>query len=203
VLNAQAVEFAKQQGIAIYARATASPLPGADPSADGTVVRKHSPPTPGTVVGVASERDVLILNVHVPRASPASDAFQATDVLAFLDGHKVAGKQLHIAGDRLTLVVSRENLHEEGRVRDGLARFGSNVTLLDHLGAVSIVGAGINASFGNVRRGSEGLAAARIGADGIATSSFRTTWTIDRTRLDDAVRVLHKTFIEGEQPPVP
>src|SRR6202162_130242 len=38
VLNAQAVEFAKDRGIAIYARSTTSPLPGADPTADGTVV---------------------------------------------------------------------------------------------------------------------------------------------------------------------
>ncbi len=38
VLNAQAVEFAKDKGIAIYARASASALPGADPAADGTVV---------------------------------------------------------------------------------------------------------------------------------------------------------------------
>ena len=35
VLNAQAVEFAKEKGIAIYARATNGPLPGPDPSADG------------------------------------------------------------------------------------------------------------------------------------------------------------------------
>src|SRR6187431_802646 len=41
VLNAQAVEFAKEKGIAIYARATASALPGTDPSADGTVVRRN------------------------------------------------------------------------------------------------------------------------------------------------------------------
>src|SRR6266508_1364085 len=61
VLNAQAVEFAKDAGIAIYARATAAPLPGADPSADGTVVRKHAPRLPGTVVGVASENDVLLM----------------------------------------------------------------------------------------------------------------------------------------------
>src|SRR5512132_3873662 len=39
VLNAQAVEFAKEKGIAIYARTTRGPLPGVDPSADGTVVR--------------------------------------------------------------------------------------------------------------------------------------------------------------------
>src|SRR6187455_995573 len=61
VLNAQAVEFAKEKGIAIYARATASPLPGIDASVDGTVVRKSPPRMPGTVVGVASERDVIVL----------------------------------------------------------------------------------------------------------------------------------------------
>ena len=31
VLNAQAIEFAKEKGIAIYARATASPLAGKRP----------------------------------------------------------------------------------------------------------------------------------------------------------------------------
>src|SRR6201990_1020055 len=64
VLNAQAVEFAKERGIAIYARATASPLPGSDPSADGTVVRLHPPRMPGTVVGVATERDVLVITAE-------------------------------------------------------------------------------------------------------------------------------------------
>src|SRR5437667_1410459 len=62
VLNAQAVEFAKEKGIAIFARATASPLPGADPSEDGTVVRRDAVRPAGTVVGVASERDVLVLH---------------------------------------------------------------------------------------------------------------------------------------------
>src|SRR5215216_494795 len=59
VLNAQAVEFAKDKGIAIYARATTGPLPGLDPSVDGTVVRRHPPRMPGMVVGVASERDLV------------------------------------------------------------------------------------------------------------------------------------------------
>src|SRR5437762_5942903 len=65
VLNAQAVEFAKEKGIAIYARATSSPLPGADPSADGTVVRRFPPRLPGTVVGVASDKDVILLETEV------------------------------------------------------------------------------------------------------------------------------------------
>ena len=188
VLNAQAVEFAKEKGIAIFARATSSPLPGPDPSADGTVVRKDPPRQPGTVVGVASERDVLVLNMERERPG---------DVLALLDEHRVAGKQLHVSGDRLTLVVSRENLHAEAQVREALAaRFGGAVRITDALGAISVVGAGINASFANVRRGSDALTASGAPIDGIATSSFRITWMIERSRLDDAVRLLHRTFLE-------
>jgi len=193
VLNAQAVEFAKAQGITIYARATASALPGADPSADGTVVRKYAPRPPGTVVGVASEKDVLVLTC--PSDPRALLAFQ---VIELLDQHRVAGKQLHVADGQLTLVISRENLHEEARVRDALARrFGNAVLIADALGAVSVVGAGINASFENVRRGSQALSAANVEPlHGLATSSFRITWMLDRMRLDDAVRALHQTFIE-------
>jgi aspartate kinase len=192
VLNAQAVEFAKEKGIAIYARATASALPGADPAADGTVVRRHPPRMPGTVVGVASEKDVIVLD-----GDPQRVALRIEDVLALLDEHHVAGKQLHVSGDRLTLVVSRENLHEEPRVRAVLAaRFGEAVRIADTLGALSVVGAGINASFENLRRGSAALTARGIAIDGVATSSFRITWTIARARLDDAVRLMHATFIE-------
>ena len=201
VLNAQAVEFAKEKGIAIYARATRGPLPGADPSADGTVVRKHPPRMPGTVVGVASEKDVIVIHASADRSA---EAFALHDVLTVLDEHHVSGKQLHIAGDRLTLVVSRENLHEEARVRAALAaRFAGAVAVEDTLGAISVVGAGINASFDNLRRGSGALAAAGIAIEGIATSSFRITWTIDRTRLDEAVRLLHRLFIEAHPQPVP
>ena len=198
VLNAQAVEFAKEKGIAIYARATSGPLPGPDPSADGTVVRRFTPRMPGTVVGVASERDVLAIHT-VPGSAP-SDAL-AMPVLGFLDDHRVAGKQLHLLDGDLAVVVSRENLHEEARVRAAMAaRFGDRVRIADTLGALSVIGAGINASFDNLRRGSNALAAAGIDVSGISTSSFRITWMIDRSRLDDAVRLLHRTFIEKVEP---
>src|SRR5262249_10564165 len=169
VLNAQAVEFAKEKGIAIYARAAISPSPGADPSADGTVVRRFAPRMPGTVVGVASERDILLLETA---AQPSAAGPPGRDVLALLDAHGVAGKQLHASRDRLTLVISRENLHEEARFRDALtARYGDRVRLVDDLGAVSVVGAGINASFENVQRGMDALMSAQIAPRDLATSS--------------------------------
>jgi aspartate kinase len=194
VLNAQAVEFAKDRGIAIYARATAGPLPGRDPSSDGTVVRRSPPRLPGTVVGVASERDILMLESEAPSA----------DVLALLEERGVPGKQLHIFRDRTTVAISRENLHDEPRLRDGLsASLGGRARLVDGLAAVSVVGAGINATYANVRAGAAALTASGIEPAGTATSSFRITWMLPRERTDEAVRLLHQRFIEAQPLPVP
>ena len=194
VLNAQAVEFAKERGIAIYARATNGPLPGNDPSADGTVVRRNPPRLPGTVVGVASERDVLILD----------GSAQPLDLLSALDERHVAGKQLHTSADRTTLVVSRENLHDEENVRASLAaRFGNRVAFTDGLGAVSAIGAGINATYANVRAGITALNDAGIDHHGISTSSFRITWMVPDSHVDRAVRALHAHFITAPGPLLP
>jgi aspartate kinase len=196
VLNAQAVEFAKEKGIAIWARATASPLPGlsgTDPTSDGTVVRRHAPRMPGTVAGVASERDILVLQARG----------DAARLVALLDACSVSGKQLHVAAlggaaDGTTLVISRENLHNEDRLRRDLAAaFGDDARLVDGLGAVSVVGAGINATYDNVRRGSACLNDSGIATFGLATSSFRATWLVKRDQIDDAARALHATFIEA------
>jgi aspartate kinase len=195
VLNAQAVEFAKEKGIAIWARATASPLPlpGTDPTSDGTVVRRHAPRMPGTVAGVASEHDILVLQARG----------DATRLVALLDGCSVSGKQLHVAAvggtaDGTTLVISRDNLHNEDRLRRDLsAAFGDDARMVDGLGAVSVVGAGINATYENVRRGSACLSDNHIATFGLATSSFRATWLVKRDQIDDAARALHATFIEA------
>jgi aspartate kinase len=192
VLNAQAVEFAKEKGIAIYARATASALPGPDPASDGTVVRRHAPRMPGTVAGVASERDLLVLQANG----------DANRLVALLDACGVSGKQLHVAAfgggaDGTTLVISRENLHNEDRLRHDLsAAFGTDARIIDGLGALSIIGTGINATYDNVRRGAACLHANGIASFGLATSSFRATWLVQRADLDAAVRLLHAEFIE-------
>ena len=194
VLNAQAVEFAKDKGIAIYARATEGPVPGPDPSSDGTVVRRSPPRMPGTVVGVASERDIVMLD---GAGSPG-------DLLAVLAERGVAGKQLHVFGDRTTVAVSRENLHDEERLRAALSsKLGSRARLIDGLAAVSVVGAGINATYDNVRAGMETLAVLGISPEGIATSSFRITWMIPGDRTKDVVRALHARFIESHSPLLP
>ena len=195
VLNAQAVEFAKEKGIAIYARATNGPLPGPDPATDGTVVRRNPPRLPGTVIGVASERDVLVLEGE-------TDPHQ---LLAALDEHNVAGKQLHVStGAHTTLVISRENLHDQERVTAALkGQFGDRIELVDGLGAVSVIGAGINATYANIRTGLRALRDGGIEPRGMSTSSFRITWMVPDDQVVASVRALHASFIAANTVPVP
>ena len=190
VLNAQAVEFAKERGIAIYARATSSPLPSGDFSGEGTVIRRGSPRAPGSVVGIASESDVLLLEADV----------SVDELLTELDHHHVAGKQLHVSSERAyaTLVISRENLHNESRVQASLrSRFGDKVSVITGLGAVSAIGAGINASYANVLAGLSALRAAGIESRGLSTSSFRITWMVPTDGVSTAVRTLHRRLVES------
>ena len=202
VLNAQAVEFAKEKNIAIYARATAQTPPiDIDGGIDGTVVRKFAPRQPGSVAAVVSERDVLVLQA---RAVPTMD------VLRWMEARGICGKQLHAttfqsphdgsgSDDALSVVLSRENLHEEpDALRQGLDAVAGagRVDLHEDFGAVSAIGAGINASYRNVLAGTSTLCSAGIVPCGTATSSFRITWLVERAQLDQAVRALHRHYLE-------
>ena len=207
VLNAQAVEFAKEKNIAIYARATVQTPPESGGSIDGTVVRRFAPRRPGSVAAVVSERDLLVLH---------AEGVSALTVLRFLEQRGICGKQLHstaflgtgneaASGDGLTVVFSRENIHEDpAALKTALARseFGPAAQLFDHLGAVSAIGTGINTSYRNVLAGSDCLESAGIVLRGLATSSFRITWLISNRDLDAAVRSLHALYLPSSSPPV-
>jgi aspartokinase len=146
-------------------------------------------------VGVASERDVLVLE-----AAAVPD-----NVLGVLDEWKVAGKQLYVRGSSdVTVLIPRENLHDEDRVRAALTeRFGGAAKLIDGRAVVSAIGAGITAGYGHVRAGSRALSEAGITVSGVATSSFRITWTVPRDRADEAARILHRQLIESARPLLP
>jgi aspartate kinase len=77
--------------------------------------------------------------------------------------------------------------------------FGDSAKLVDGLGAVSVIGTGINATYANVIAGTQALEASGVFASGTATSSFRITWMVPRTLLQGTVRTLHALFIEGRR----
>jgi aspartate kinase len=194
VLNAQAVEFAKDRGIAIYARATRG--------GEETVIRKLPPRAPGRVVGVASETGLVVVTTT---PGPA-DTF--TTLLDVFERRQVGGKQLLFQdwpglGGAASLVLSLENLHEFGPLqRDLKAELGDRVQFREGVGAVSCIGAGINSTFGNLRRALGVLLADGVAVLGTSTSSFRISFLLEEAAVPSAVRRLHDELVtEGVPAP--
>ena len=178
VLNAQAVEFAKQKNIAIYARKT-----GGDGA--GTVVRVNAPVPPSGVRGIAHEREVASVEaagVGLARARAALEALHALGVSA---------KQVSFSGGNLSCVVGTEDLHEPKRLRARLEALLGPEALTLGRGAVSLIGEGITRD-GEVMRVALDTAA-EVGAQvlGLATSSFRITLLVPSERVEPLTRALH------------
>jgi aspartate kinase len=92
------------------------------------------------------------------------------------------------------MVVSKENIHQTQKLRAALEALPARWN--DSAAAVSIIGTGITASNDRVLQGSQILRELNVNNLGIATSSFRITWLIERERVEEVVRQFHETFIE-------
>jgi len=183
VLNAQAVEFARERGIAIYARATG----GGD---EETVVRRFPPRAPGRVVGVASERGLVTLALGREAASRLPAFLEALDALS------AGGKQLRAEPPGASLVLSLENLPDYPALREDLRRRFPDVVVRERVGAVSAIGAGINAGYRNVRACLDVIQGLNLPLLGLSTSSFRISVLIDESGVDEAVRAFHRELLE-------
>jgi len=192
VLNAQAIEFARKKGIAIYARATSGPLPGPDPSTDGTVVRNNAPRAPGPAVGVASRGDILLIR----------GVADAGALRAWLEERGVEGKPV-TCGDTPAILISRENLHDDAHFARSLKeRFNGSLQVVDGLAAITLIGSGISGDPANQRAGSAAIAAGGITADSVSSSPHRITWFVPSQDGAEGVRLLHREFIETRRPAV-
>ena len=189
VLHAQAVEFAKERGIALYCRATAG-------SEGETVVRRSPPTRAGGAVGVASEGGLVQLSTR----SGELDALR--ELLAYLEEHQVAGKEIQFrspgegSGGQASLLLSRENLHDLTSIVARLERRAGGVTLREGVGAVSAIGSGINASFANLRKALDAAAAVEAAVLGISTSSFRISVLVEERHLPGLTRGFHRALVE-------
>jgi aspartate kinase len=185
VLNAQAVEFAKERGIALYARAAGG-------GAEETVVRRHAPRAPGRVVGVASETGLVLLRLA------GADLGHLVALLERLDRRSAGGKQLRFDGPQgASVALSLENLHDFDALRADLRSHLPGVSVLEKVGAVSAIGAGINTSFHNVREAVRLLSPLGTPILGLATSGFRISLLLEEGAVPEAVRRLHRGMIDG------
>ncbi len=173
VLNAQAVEFAREKGIVIFAKSTHSAGTG---TAIGTSTGALG------VKGVTSERDVW---VFVTQSNLAG-------LLEFLDSQAVKGRNvLFDAQGRALVVVPLHDVHGPDSLR---ARLPNGVAVLDDLGTVTCVGAGLNADWSVARRA---LALSKAPVTAVYGSALQLTVVTAREALPELTRALHQALVGG------
>ncbi|HEY6842093.1 MAG TPA: hypothetical protein VI114_12795, partial [Chthoniobacterales bacterium] len=150
---------------------------------------------PGSVAGIASEKELVVIQSR-----------EVNRLLNVTEEFGVSGKQLHVITvgseqDGVSMLVSKENLHQISHLQAALEVIPARWN--DSLGAVSIIGTGITASHRRILEGSSALRKLDVYCAGIATSSFRVTWLIERAKVDLVVQHFHQLFIENAQPMVP
>ncbi|MFZ9889405.1 MAG: aspartate kinase, partial [Myxococcota bacterium] len=188
VLNAQAVQFAKARGIAIYARKTGD-------AGLGTVVRKGASPPAGGVRGIAHKGRLFSLLAH--------DIDNAEALLAHLELHQLRPGQLFgqaregaAGAGGLFCLVSPDDAHGHEQC---FATLPSGCERGADRAAVSLVGEGLLESGRVLQALLSVLREEQIPCHGLSTSSFRATALVDSERCDDAVRALHRHFLEHER----
>jgi aspartate kinase len=179
VLNAQAVEFAKEKGIAIHARSTFG-------GAEETVVRAGA--AAERIAGVAVLRELAVL------AFPAA---RLDAVLGVLDGHGAAATLVASPGAHGGLVLDLENVHGWAAVRAELAAKVPEVSVSDEgIGALSVVGTGLSASHRVLRQVTGVLAELGVAPRAVFTSALRVTVLADAGVLKDAARGVHEKLVQ-------
>lgn len=182
VLNAQAVEFAKSRGIAIYARRTGSPHPG-------TVVRKDVPAPPSGVRGIAHQREILWVE-----SREEVSAAQLAPMLTELDRLGANPKQVAHAAGKLTCVIGLDDVHARDTLEEALSRHLGEGCCHAGRGAVSLIGEGITRDSSVLTKALSVLAAASVPLEGLFTSSFRISAIIPSDLVEVAVRHLFEAF---------
>jgi aspartate kinase len=184
VVCAQAVEWARRAGIAIYARSTFDP---SDPPARQTVVRKAAPDERIRARAIVAEGNVVLARVDAGASLPA--------LLRAAEETRVALKDVSIGPRGGTLVVPLLNVPDWPGVRAQLFRAVPGLDLTEEVAVASVVGDGLAATPEPIARFLGALADARIEELHLTATPLRISATVPAARAGDAQRALHGAFV--------
>ncbi len=186
VLNAQAVQFAKESKIAIYARSTFN-------SGKETVIREAQPSDRTSVIAVVHETDI----VRVIFNDKNSD-----NLLDYLESHNISVKEFNYmkvnGGDqsRISFVISKKNLHSWKKTEGELkSLFQDRISIDDTFGTVSLIGEGFSRDNKIISGTLNILSQNKIEYYGITTTSFRLSVLISKELVESTVNLLHSYWI--------
>ena len=202
VLHLRAVEYARRYGVPLHVRSSYSPKSGTLVSGSVEDLSVEQ----AMITGVAHDRSEAKVTVRGVPDNPgvAGRIFRAV-ADAEIDIDMVLQNVSSIDSGRtdVTFTVSKSN---GGEAVSELEKIASEVGFHevvydDHVGKVSLVGAGMRSHPGVTATFCEAVSNAGVNIEIINTSEIRISVLIRDTQLDDAVSALHAAFDLGSDEP--
>ncbi len=195
VLNAQAVQFAKESGIVIYARSTFKP-------GNETVIKTILPGTSKGITGVVHEKDVVrvILSYEYQNSG-------FYELLKVLEEKQISIKELNVVEaenetvkSKASFVISYKNIYGWENLREKLEeKFKDKIEFNYNLSAVSLIGEGLNRDNEVLIKSMDLLNKGKIKVSGISTTSYRLSFLVAKNNMKNCVTLLHRKWIEGRE----
>ncbi|MCG8914699.1 aspartate kinase [Actinokineospora sp. PR83] len=195
VLMLRCVEYARRYGVPIHVRSSYSDRPGTTVSGameDLTVEQ-------AMITGVAHDRsEAKVTVVGVPDTAGVAARIFRTVADSEIDIDMVLQNVSSTVSGKtdITFTLSKSNgptaVEALEKVREELGF--AQVLYDDHVGKVSLVGAGMRSHPGVTAQFCEALAEVGVNIEIINTSEIRISVLIRDTQLDEAVRAIHEAF---------
>ena len=191
VLNAQAVQFAKEAKISIYARSTFSP-------GKETIVRLLKAEVPTGVIAVVHESGIVKVSLSL------DDENTMENLLLYLDLHQIQIRELsynvnesNSSEIKISFVISVKNIIGWDKRKEELQKkFGKGITFIDNLGAVSLIGEGLNKDNSILNETIKLISSNKISLYGVTTTTFRLSLLIEAKFVEQCLKICHKKWIE-------
>jgi aspartate kinase len=194
VLHPKSIEFAKAKKTIVHAKSTFIP------DGEGTIIRDLEGRIKPRVVGIASEQKVTLA-----RCWEEGNSGTAARLVDSLAEWNVKVKQISFhrtPAGRMTghfIIPEKENYHLDSVIPLLMERFPDAIEIARDLGAVSLIGAGINERYDFLQECLRLLTETGLGPHSLHTSSFRISALVPRTRVTEAVGRLYEQFLRDEE----
>ena len=189
VLNSQAVQFAKEKNIAIYARSTFQ-------HGKETIVRNFPPGKSKGVMAVVYENKIIKVLFN----SKTENSFAI--LLNEFEEEQIQIKELNYSFSKNTLVasflISPKDNYNWGKIEKVLKeKYKDELIFEKNYSTLSLIGEGLNKDNTVLIESKKILKENNIKVFGITTTSYRISILVSKGQLEQSVNLSHKKWIES------
>ena len=196
VIKAEAVEFAKTNGVAILVRSAFAGGPGTlipPEPAPSSVYRPHR----REVAGVTGRKDLMRISLN---GTPLNCS-QRDEIFAAVSKYDLIFGGLNSAGEASDLFISNLEIPDpDAFTAEFASRFNGEVKLTGELGAVSLIGFGLGSRPAALLDALRVMEEESVPVIKSFTGRESLTFVIPRPLVDRSVKRLHRVFVENHEP---